>query len=311
MNAVIVLHGLFLLVCYQDQTCYIVVPHTRMTLGGKDVHEYQYGTVDTTTAHKLVMNSLDDQVDLTKRMQLGNELKARRDHPFHGTPCSNSPYQACEFTLDKKKLRLAKSLDKEHVKNMISIPRPDRILGANRVLVEADDLVNNDSLQTGLVLSPQLGGLYLFSETTILVFDQGKPFTFKDEKGGPLTKGTSAQAGNTSIMVLTSWPKTGPGPTADAAAMDHSAGINGALQDSHKKPPSFNFTTIPSGHGFRVGSERAVAKLGLPDSVTALPPSPLETAGASVEPTIIKTGCGGVSIEASGAGRPVASGVAR
>lgn len=305
MNAVIVLHGLFLLVCYQNQKCSIVAPHTRMTAGGADVHEYKYGTVGTGPGYALTLNSLPAQTNVTTTlMKLGGELAAASTHPFHNSDYPNNTYPTYEFTLNGTQLHY--QVDAADVRNVISIPWPNHIRGANRVDVQADDLLNGNSSQ--LILGPAQGGEYLVSGTTILVFDNGPAFSFYDETGakiGASSAVATTSAASTSIMVFTSWPPPGSTDTGD-----HSAGIDGALQGGSGSP-TFNFTSIPSSDGFLVGNERAADSLGLPPSVITTPGASSKALSKTANDSnkiILKTGCGSVSIEDAGASPSTASG---
>ena len=296
MNAAIVLHGLFLLVCYQNQTCDIIVPHTMMA--GKDVHDYNWLTVSadgkTLTPHQIpAQDPATIKPKPSKRMTLGSELTPAGAHPFHnGRPTIYTNY---EFTLDGKQLKLA--LNSSANRNVIKIPWPNQILGANRQFVDSDSVTGNDANLAKLVLGPSAGGLYMFSETLVLLYDTGTQFSFVDENGKALDKATLVK--NTWMMVLTSWPK-------QVAYSDHSAGVNQSLVDKNGKSPLFNFTSVKTG--IPGGDESGVPGVGLPQPVHDPPPAPKGSVAQSIwtviskdgkveKRVIVKTGCGTVSLE--------------
>src|SRR5579872_741948 len=154
MNAAIVLHGLFLLWCHQDKTCDIVAPHTMMN--GSDVHNYKWGVLNATGALQLASIPSQDPSTIGKAtMQLGtSELTAGPTNPFHAS--APNPYRNYEFTLDPSKLTV--NLNATAVRNVIHIPWPDQVIGANRTLVASNIVAPTAALAAG-VISPAVGGL--------------------------------------------------------------------------------------------------------------------------------------------------------
>jgi hypothetical protein len=197
MHAAIVLHGLFLLVCYPDAAkkhCEIWVPHTRMN--GMEMHNYTAGFGQSFVP-------FSEQMDKSKSMTIDLQAGNTTGFPFHTN--SGMEYKARQFTLAGDQIS---KLDRTQVRDIISIPWPDEIYGLNRVLAPAMSVAPMDSQ---LVQSPATYKFYLISETVVLYYAQGAPFNLLDENGAlvePSAAGLADNMGNvlTWALVLSSEP---------------------------------------------------------------------------------------------------------
>ena len=252
MSAAIVLQGLFLLVCHKSATCDIMVPHTPMKGHAGDVHLYQVG-VGTGSGFNISWSTLDPQKDLTKKMTLGSELTGAATHPFQESYDDGASYDDHQFMLDGGRLSLTNPTP---ARNVITVPWPNRILAANRVSAKSSDVVKVSTEKSYIASLTDIVGEYLFSETVVLYYNIGQPFSLKDENSKVVA--TSTVAGATSIMLLSSWPPAG-------SYGDHSTGLDGLVTDKGGKHPTFQVTGIAKVTDS--GTEDELTRIGLPSTV--------------------------------------------
>jgi len=260
MSAAILLHGLFLLVCHSDRTCDLIAPHTRMNGAGNDMHQYRYyGTPPA--GGPAAWNALDTQVDFTKPMSVGlGDLTPAFTHPFDFVYEDGGPYLTHEFLLDSNKL--AVKHDSRYERNVIRLPWPDQIRAANRVSVAATDVA--DSANQALVNSlKDIGGDYLFAETTVLYYRNGLNFTLLNSEGKPVAR--SAGVNGDWIMAFASWPPVG------SHLGDHTFDLNHLLE-LKQKPGTYAQLKLTGIEKMScVGNEDEFNQIGLPISLTASP----------------------------------------
>ena len=223
MAAALVFHGLCLNVVKNDGTCELVIPHTKMA-GMPDMHEYGIRSPANTAWTPFNKTFPNGTMTVAGLVSSGNNPmtfdygKDPRDYPSH------------QFTLKGSDLTLR--LNNDDARNQLILPWPDKILGANRFLVEPTAVTTTDG---GLIASPVINGKYIFPETAIFYYDKSNRFSLKVDG-----KSFDAQQAKNGVWVLSilSWPKM-PGS-------DHGKSVNQMLElkDKPGQHPDIQFTGL-------------------------------------------------------------------
>ena len=225
MGAALVFHGLCLNVVKNDGTCELVIPHTRMARMPDDMHMYGIRSPADTKWTPFAKTFPGGTMKVEGLVSSGkNPMKFTytappRDYPSH------------QFTLKGSDLTLR--LNNDDARNQLILPWPDKILGANRFLVEPTAVTTTDG---ALIASPLMNAKYIFPETAIFYYDKSNHFRLTVD--GKSFDATPAPNG-VWVLSISSWPKVG-------AAGDHGSSVNQMLElkDKPGQHPDIRFTGL-------------------------------------------------------------------
>ena len=223
MAAALVFHGLCLNVVKNDGTCELVIPHTRMAGMQDDMHRYEIKSPADTQWTPF------DKTFPDYAMTLGGLVSSGNNPMTFAYTAQPKDYFSHQFTLNGRNLKLTRS--KDHVRNQLILPWPDKILGANRFKVKPAALTTTDG---ALITSPVINRKYIFPETAIFYYD--KVDHFRITVAGTSFDATQAPNGVWVLSIL-SWPKM-PGS-------DHGTSVNQMLELKNSgRHPDIHFTGL-------------------------------------------------------------------
>jgi hypothetical protein len=224
MVALIILKGLFLLNC-------------QASLGGKVCHIL----IADTPPHAYTAGGASLPADLTYTVDIVGSA-----NPM--------PFADASFAQNKLVLSSSVNINEMKASRMITVRMPDQILGAAKLSVKTNAVLNGTD-QSYLKSVASGSGTYMIPEVLILEYNYGNAFQLTNKTSS--FKASSSTIGKVSFMVLTSEPAS-----CDAHPGDHTANFN-LMMSIGGKSPTFQLTGISPDQVCSNGDDSSVATLSL------------------------------------------------